>query len=102
MQHKTGTALTAIGILGLSLAAQAQDGERYITLASTTSTEASGLFGAIIPSFTEATGIEVRVVAVGTGQAFEIARRDRKSTRLNSSHVRISYAVFCLKKKIQQ
>src|SRR5436305_12047154 len=30
------------------------------------------------------------------------ARRDRKSTRLNSSHVRISYAVFCLKKKTQQ
>lgn len=47
----------------------------YITLASTTSTENSGLFGAIIPAFSDATGIEVRVVAVGTGQAFEIARR---------------------------
>src|SRR5690554_7576005 len=32
----------------------------------------------------------------------EIAKRDRKSTRLNSSHVRISYAVFCLKKKRQR
>src|SRR5699024_11959977 len=31
-----------------------------------------------------------------------VARRDRKSTRLNSSHVSISYAVFCLKKKKQQ
>src|SRR5690554_7370825 len=40
----------------------------------------------------------------GTGAAIEYAvqmRRDRKSTRLNSSHVRISYAVFCLKKKNQ-
>lgn len=46
----------------------------YITVASTTSTEQSGLFGHIIPAFTEATGIDVRVVAVGTGQAFAIAR----------------------------
>src|SRR3989442_3401083 len=44
-----------------------------------------------------------RAVAL-TREAVEIARRagDRKSTRLNSSHVRISYAVFCLKKKKQQ
>nr|WP_227644675.1 substrate-binding domain-containing protein [Halomonas beimenensis] len=55
--------------------AQAQDEAPYITLASTTSTENSGLFDAIIPKFTDSTGIEVRVVAVGTGQAFEIARR---------------------------
>ncbi|HSP30854.1 MAG TPA: substrate-binding domain-containing protein, partial [Halomonas sp.] len=48
---------------------------KYITLASTTSTENSGLFGAIITAFTEETGVEVRVVAVGTGQAFEIGRR---------------------------
>ncbi|SDO69041.1 tungstate transport system substrate-binding protein [Halomonas shengliensis] len=82
MHHKTRIALTAIGILGLSMAAQAhaqgsesEDGEKYITLASTTSTENSGLFDAIIPQFTDKTGIEVRVVAVGTGQAFEIARR---------------------------
>jgi len=75
MQRKTSIVLTAIGIMGLSLAAHAQDGERFITLASTTSTDNSGLFDAIIPRFTEATGIDVRVVAVGTGQAFEIARR---------------------------
>ena len=49
--------------------------ERYITLASTTSTEASGLFESIVPRFRETTGIDVRVVAVGTGQAFEIGRR---------------------------
>src|SRR5436305_5330027 len=38
--------------------------------------------------------------AVGDAARSENCRRDRKSTRLNSSHVRISYAVFCLKKKI--
>ncbi len=45
-----------------------------ILVASTTSTEQSGLFSHITPKFTQATGIEVRVVAVGTGQAFAIAR----------------------------
>src|SRR5690625_6102903 len=41
-------------------------------------------------------------VVVGDGQSFEerLVGEDRKSTRLNSSHVAISYAVFCLKKKI--
>ncbi|MBS9402279.1 substrate-binding domain-containing protein [Halomonas sp. TRM85114] len=73
--HKTGLILAAAGLAGLSMATQAQEGERFIILASTTSTENSGLFDAILPPFTEATDIEVRVVAVGTGQAFEIARR---------------------------
>lgn len=49
--------------------------EEYITVASTTSTEQSGLFGHILPEFTRATGIEVRVVALGTGQALDVARR---------------------------
>jgi len=48
--------------------------ERFITLASTTSTENSGLLAAILPRFQERTGIEVRVVAVGTGQALRLAR----------------------------
>src|SRR3989442_4661225 len=39
------------------------------------------------------------VVAANTGLCPWLRKRDRKSTRLNSSHVRISYAVFCLKKK---
>ena len=47
----------------------------FITLASTTSTDNSGLFGHILPRFEAATGIQVRVVAVGTGQAIKIARR---------------------------
>src|SRR3989442_8333527 len=37
----------------------------------------------------------------GRGECFFLIAQDRKSTRLNSSHVRISYAVFCLKKKNQ-
>jgi tungstate transport system substrate-binding protein len=49
--------------------------ERYITVASTTSTEQSGLFGHLLPAFTSRTGVEVRVVAVGTGQALEIGKR---------------------------
>ena len=53
--------------------AVAQD--RTITVASTTSTEQSGLFGHLLPRFTEATGIGVKVVAVGTGQALDIGRR---------------------------
>ena len=49
--------------------------QRFITLASTTSTENSGLFQAILPRFEQATGIAVRVVAVGTGQAIRMAQR---------------------------
>src|SRR5437763_6034371 len=58
------------GILGAP-AAQ----ERSIVMASTTSTEQSGLFAHLLPAFRQATGIEVRVVAVGTGQALDMARR---------------------------
>src|SRR5215475_4490618 len=49
--------------------------ERFITVASTTSTENSGLFQFLLPLFQRDTGIEVRVVAVGTGQAIELAQR---------------------------
>jgi tungstate transport system substrate-binding protein len=48
---------------------------RFITVSSTTSTEQSGLFKHILPLFTKQTGIEVRVVALGTGQALDMARR---------------------------
>jgi tungstate transport system substrate-binding protein len=49
--------------------------ERFITVSSTTSTEQSGLFKHLLPVFTARTGIQVRVVAVGTGQALDIGRR---------------------------
>ena len=65
-------ALLAAG-LGLSFGpALAQD--QFITVASTTSTENSGLFGELLSKFQEKTGTEVRVVAVGTGQAIELAK----------------------------
>src|SRR5690606_39704685 len=44
-------------------------------------------------------GTQLRVAGAGLRQAVPGCRGDRKSTRLNSSHVKISYAVFCLKKK---
>jgi tungstate transport system substrate-binding protein len=67
---------TLLGLAAALLAGQpAAAQERFITLASTTSTEQSGLFGHILPIFRRATGIEVRVVAVGTGQALAIAGR---------------------------
>jgi tungstate transport system substrate-binding protein len=47
----------------------------FITVASTTSTEQSGLFRQVLPEFTKATGIEARVVAQGTGQALDMGRR---------------------------
>lgn len=49
--------------------------QNYITVSSTTSTEQSGLFRHILPVFEKKTGISVRVVAVGTGQALDIGRR---------------------------
>ena len=57
----------------LLLAASAAVAQQpFITVASTTSTEESGLFGYLLPAFTKETGIQVRVVAVGTGQALKI------------------------------
>ena len=56
-------------------AAPARAQDRFIVMASTTSTEQSGLFPHLLPAFKKATGIEVRVVAVGTGQALDIGRR---------------------------
>ena len=55
-----------------TLPAQAQ--EPFITLASTTSAQNSGLFRHVLPKFTDATGIAVRVIAVGTGAAIRLAR----------------------------
>jgi tungstate transport system substrate-binding protein len=46
-----------------------------ITMASTTSTEQSGLFSHLLPAFKQASGIDIKVVAVGTGQAIDMARR---------------------------
>ena len=57
----------------LTLSAAADD--EFITVASTTSTEQSGLFGHLLPIFEKQSGIKVRVVVLGTGQALDLARR---------------------------
>ena len=65
--------LVGVLLACIGLAASAQ--ERFITVASTTSTEQSGLFGYLLPIFEKQTGIKVHVVALGTGQALDVARR---------------------------
>jgi tungstate transport system substrate-binding protein len=72
-RHLLSALAAALTLALLPVAPQAQ--ERSITVASTTSTEQSGLFGHILPAFTKATGIAVRVVALGTGQALDVGRR---------------------------
>jgi tungstate transport system substrate-binding protein len=62
-------------LLILLLAAPADAAEKYITVASTTSTEQSGLFRHLLPIFEKRTRIHVRVVALGTGQALDLGRR---------------------------
>ena len=65
-----------IGLLAaLSLTASALAQDKSIVVASTTSTQDSGLFGYILPLFKARTGIDVKVVALGTGQALDTARR---------------------------
>ena len=59
--------------LCFSLSIEAQ--QRFITVASTTSTEQSGLFKHLLPVFEKKTGIQVRVVALGTGQSLDMGKR---------------------------
>jgi len=65
--------LLALLLLLAGNAAPARAGEHFLILQSTTSTQNSGLLDYLLPKFTARTGIEVRVVAVGTGQALENA-----------------------------
>ena len=66
-------AVLVLGLAAGALPIAAQ--ERSIVVASTTSTQDSGLFGHILPLFKAKSGIEVRVIAQGTGQALDTARR---------------------------
>ena len=68
-------ALSLLLLAGLAGSLPAQGQERFIVMASTTSTDQSGLFGHLLPAFTRETGISVRVVAQGTGQALATARK---------------------------
>ena len=65
----------ALGVIGVASQAPAAAQDRSIIVASTTSTQDSGLFGYLLPIFKARTGIEVKVIAQGTGQALDTARR---------------------------
>ena len=67
--------LMRVLILFFALFSSGADAQQYITVASTTSTEQSGLFKHLLPIFEGKTGIQVRVVALGTGQALDMGRR---------------------------
>ncbi len=67
------TGLFLAALLCLSFTAEAQ--QKFITVASTTSTEQSGLFKHLLPEFEKKTAIQVRVVALGTGQALDLGKR---------------------------
>ncbi len=75
MTHRITTArfLALAAASLIAFAAQAQD--KFIVMSSTTSTEQSGLFGHLLPVFKKASGIDIRVVAQGTGQALDMGRR---------------------------
>jgi tungstate transport system substrate-binding protein len=62
-------------ILAMLLSVSAYAQPKFITVASTTSTEQSGLFKRLLPLFEQKTGIQVRVVALGTGQALDMGKR---------------------------
>lgn len=67
--------LIARVLLACLLCAPAQAQQKFVTVASTTSTEQSGLFKHLLPLFERKTGIQVRVVALGTGQSLDMGRR---------------------------
>jgi tungstate transport system substrate-binding protein len=67
--------VAAVLIAGTLVASSIVAQERFITVASTTSTEQSGLFKHILPIFEKKAGVQVRVVALGTGQALDMGRR---------------------------
>ncbi|GAB4448995.1 MAG: extracellular solute-binding protein [Rhodocyclaceae bacterium] len=69
------TIVKVIALSGIAAASPVLAQEPFITVASTTSTEQSGLFGHLLPLFEQQTGIRVRVVALGTGQALDLGRR---------------------------
>jgi tungstate transport system substrate-binding protein len=62
-------------VFGLLLCTSVFAQQKFITVASTTSTEQSGLFKHLLPAFEAKTGIQVRVVALGTGQSLDMGRR---------------------------
>ena len=74
MHHRCSWRLMLLGAV-MALTAPLQAADQFITLASTTSTQASGFFDYFLPIFQAKSGIEVRVVAVGTGQALKLGEK---------------------------
>jgi len=70
-RHALALGLATAALLPLSVHAQ----DKFIVMSSTTSTEQSGLFAHLLPAFKKASGIDIRVVAQGTGQALDMGRR---------------------------
>jgi tungstate transport system substrate-binding protein len=68
-------ALTSVGFSAAVFSASVSAQTASIVMASTTSTEQSGLFAHLLPDFKKAHGIDIKVVALGTGQAIDMARR---------------------------
>src|SRR4030088_2932060 len=75
MAFRFSSLVFAVLVGALVSAAPALAEDRSIVVASTTSTQDSGLFGYLLPIFKARTGIEVKVIAQGTGQALDTARR---------------------------
>jgi tungstate transport system substrate-binding protein len=73
--NRRGMILASVALAVFFSMPLARAQEKFIVVASTTSTEQSGLFSHLLPAFEKDTGIHVRVVAVGTGQALDIGRR---------------------------
>ena len=75
MKLRFATFAFTLLLLGTALAMPVYAQDRSIVVASTTSTQDSGLFGHLLPLFKAKTGIDVKVIAQGTGQALDTARR---------------------------
>jgi tungstate transport system substrate-binding protein len=74
-KHFCRLAITSIGFSAAVFSASVSAQTASIVMASTTSTEQSGLFAHLLPDFKKAHGIDIKVVALGTGQAIDMARR---------------------------
>jgi tungstate transport system substrate-binding protein len=75
MPQRRPAPLAVVVALGLLLACSGSDPDRDVILATTTSTQDSGLLDALVPLFEERTGLRVKTIAVGTGEALAMARR---------------------------
>ncbi len=74
-KHLAGVFIASVAINSIAILNVLAQSTQSIVVASTTSTEQSGLFSYLLPEFKKASGIDVKVVALGTGQALDMGRR---------------------------